>query len=108
MRDDAIRQFERGIRRVIRRTGIGFAGLVPALGNVRGAEAGNGLHVAEQVVEDVPPVAQHIEDHPAAVFLAVVPGRTLGRDEIALEDPVAELAAYGKDLSEKAGITQGL
>jgi hypothetical protein len=45
---------------------------------VGGAEATDALDVAEQVVDDVAPVAEHVDDDAAAVLLAVVPARALG------------------------------
>ena len=59
-------------------------------------------HRAEEIVEHVAPVAQHIEDDAAAVFLAVVPGGALRRARFAFEHPVAEFAAHGEDAAEEA------
>src|SRR3954449_149335 len=53
-------------------------------------------------------MAEHIEDDAAAVLLAVVPGRALRRLPVALEHPIAELAAHREDAAEKAGVDQGL
>src|SRR3954467_2434410 len=53
-------------------------------------------------------MAEHIEDDAAAVLLAVVPGRALCRLPVALEHPIAELAAHREDAAEKAGVDQGL
>ena len=66
------------------------------------------MHLAEQVVEHVAPVADHVEDHAAAVLGAVVPGRPLRRLPVALEHPVAELAAHREHAAEEAGIAQHL
>ena len=66
------------------------------------------LHVAEGVVEHVAPVAEHVEDHAAAVLGAVVPRRALGRLQVALEHPVAELAAHREDAAEEARVDQQL
>ena len=85
---------------------VGLAGLVPALRDVRRAEAGHRLHLAEQVVEHVAPVAHHVEDDAAAVFAAVVPRRALDRLQVALEHPVAELAAHRQHAAEEAGAAQ--
>src|SRR5947208_405660 len=51
-------------------------------------------------------MAQHIEDHAAAVCLSVVPGWALGGDGIAFEYPITELSADRQDVSEEAPITQ--
>ena len=60
---------------------------------------------AEHVVEHVAPVGEHVDDDPAAVLGAVVPRRPL-RLRVALEDPVAELAAHGEDAPEEAAVDQ--
>ena len=52
------------------------------------------MHLAEQVVQHVAPVAHHVQDHAAAVFRAVVPARALDRLQVAFEHPVAELEAH--------------
>ncbi len=59
--------------------GVRLALLVVAGGNVRRAQALDGLHFAEQIVEHVAPVAEHVDDDAAAVLGAVVPdGRCAG------------------------------
>ena len=74
---------------------------------MRRAEAAHRLHLAEQIVEHVAPVAQHIEDDAAAFGLLVVPARALRRlAPVALEHPVAELAAHREHAAEEAGIAQ--
>src|SRR5204863_7301121 len=50
--------------------------------------------------------AQHAEHDAAAVLLAVIPRRPLGGHAIALEHPVAELAAYGEHPPEKSLFAQ--
>ena len=77
--DHAALELEGGIGRVIGVGVVGVALLVDAARDVRGAQAPDGLHFAEQVVEHVAPVAQHIEDDAAALGLAVVPARALRR-----------------------------
>ena len=53
-------------------------------------------------------MAQHVDDDAAVVLLAVVPRRPLRRLPVALEHPVAELAADRKDASEESGVDQHL
>ena len=108
MRDHAARELERRIGGVVDVGLVGLAVLVPALGDMGRAEAGDALDLAEQVVEHVAPVAQHVEDDAAAVLLAVVPRRPLRRLPVALEHPVAELAAHREDAAEEAGVDQHL
>ena len=107
MRDHAALELERRVGGIVGVGLVGLAVLVDAARNVRRAEAAHRLHVAEQVVEHVAPVAQHIEDDAAALGLLVVPARTLRRlAPVALEHPVAELAAHGEHAAEEAGIAQ--
>ena len=103
---DAAFELERRVGGIV---GIGLvapAGLVDAFGNVVGAEAAHRLHAAEQIVEHVAPVAQHVEDDAATVGLAIVPARALRRLPVALEHPVPELAAHRQDATEEPGIAQ--
>ncbi len=79
MGDDAAGQFERGVGGILGGGSVRLAGFVPAAGNVGCAQTRNRLHGAEEVVEHIAPVAQHIHDDAAALFLAVVPGRPLRR-----------------------------
>ncbi len=108
MRDDAAIEFEGRVSGIVGGALVRLAGFVPALGDMRGAETGHGFHFAEEVIEHVAPVAEHIDDDAAAILLAVIPGWALGGDGVAFEDPVAELAADGKDLAEEALIAEGL
>src|SRR3954454_18040627 len=71
------------------------------------AEAAHRLHSAEEVVEHVTPVAEHIRENAAALRLAVVPARPLGLLPGAFEHPIAELAAHREDAAEEAGIDEG-
>ena len=47
---------------------------------------------------------QHVQDDAAALLLPVVPAGAVGRDGLAVKDPVAELAADGEDAAEEAGL----
>src|SRR5690606_5409564 len=76
--NDAALQLEGGVGGVVGGGGVGAALLIPALRDVGGAEAGDGPHRGDDIVEDVAPVAEHIHDDPAAVLLAIVPGGALG------------------------------
>ena len=63
---------------------------------------------SKNAVEDVSPVAEHIEDHPAAVFLAVVPRGALWGNGVALKNPIAELTPHSKNTAKKAHVAQPL
>ncbi len=79
MRDHAAVEFEGRVSRVIRSGRIFLAALVPALRDVLCAAAGHGFDFAEQIVEHVAPVTDHVEDHAAAVLGTIIPGRPLRR-----------------------------
>ncbi len=106
--DDAAFQLEGRIGRVIGVAVEDIALLVDALRNMGGAQARDGLHFAEEIVHHIAPVAQHIEDDAAAVLLAIVPARALRLLPVALEHPIAELAAHREDLAEEAAIPEHL
>src|SRR5438445_5283039 len=106
--DDAVRELEGSVGSVIHIDLVGLAILVPALRDVGRAEAGDAFDFAEQIVEHVAPVAEHIEDDAAAVLLAIIPRRPLRRLPVAFEHPVAEFAAYREDAAEETGIDEHL
>ena len=106
MRDHAALQLESGVGRIVGGGPVLPAVFVPAHGNVRRAHAADAFHLAKQVIEHVAPVAEHVENDAAAAFLAVVPARALRRLPVALEHPVAELAAQRQDFSKEARVAQ--
>src|SRR5690606_14977894 len=66
-------------------------------------------HLAEEIIEHVAPVAEHIEDDAAAIGPAIVPAWALRRlAPVPFEDPVAELAAHREDAAEEAGVAEEL
>ena len=82
--NDAVRELEGRVGGVLGGGDVRLAVFVPPLRDVRRAEAQHALHRAEQVVEHVAPVAQHVDDDAAAVLLAVVPRRPLRGLPVAL------------------------
>src|SRR5438309_643637 len=61
----------------------------------------DGTDGTEDALQDVVPVAEHVDRDAAAVLDAVVPARSLRRLGVTLEDPVAELAAQREDAAEE-------
>ena len=106
--DDVALQLEDRVRGVVGGGGVLAALLVPALRDVGDGLGGHRLHPPEQVLQHVVPVREHVEHHAAAVLGAVVPARSLGGEQVALEHPVAELPAYREDPSEEPGVDQPL
>ena len=107
---DAAGELEGRVRGVVRRAGTVLPFSSQRCGMCVAPRQRDRLHRAEQIVEHVAPVAQHVEDDAAAVLLAVVPGRALRRagQVLALEHPVAELAAHRQDAAEEARVAQHL
>ena len=68
--------------------------------------AAHALDLAEQIVEHVAPVADHVQNNAAAVLAAVIPRRPLRLLPAALEHPIAELAAHREHAAEEAGVAQ--
>ena len=71
---------------------------------MRRTDARNRIHHAKRVIQHIAPVAEHVDDDAAVQFLFVIPGGPLARLPVAFEDPVAKLAAHGKNLAEESGI----
>src|SRR5206468_5167607 len=106
MRDHAALEAEGGVGGVIGGRRVLLALLVETLGDISGAETGDAFDLAEEVVEHVAPVADHVEDNAAAVLAAIIPRRPLRLLPAALEHPVSELAAHRQHAAEEAGIAQ--
>ncbi|CAM5581020.1 hypothetical protein STENM223S_10907 [Streptomyces tendae] len=104
--DRAALQLEDAVGGVVGGGVVGLAVLVPALRDVGGGEGLHGRHPAEQLVEHVLPVREHVDDDAAAVLRAVVPRRALRLLPVALEDPVPELAPHGQDPAEEPPSTR--
>ena len=108
MRYHSAFQLEGRVGTVVRGAFVGLALFIPAFRDVDGAQAGDGLDGSEEVVQDIAPVAEHVNDNASAVFLAVVPTGALASDCIAFEHPIAELATDRQNLAEEAGLLQRL
>src|ERR1035441_9358894 len=106
LREDAALQLEHAVGRVIRGALVGIACFINALRNVRRACAAYRLNFAKGVVENVAPVAEHVEDDSAVVFFSVVPRRTLRGLPIAFEDPVTEFSPHCENAAEESGIDE--
>ena len=85
LRDHAALELEHRVRGVLGVGVVGLAALVVAQREVRRAEREHAAHGAEQLVEHVPPVGEHVGDDPAAVLppgssttAAGAPGRARG------------------------------
>lgn len=108
MRDHSAFEFEGGVGGVIRRALVWLALLIDAFGDVSGAVAAHGLGFAEEVLEHILPVAEHVHDDATVVLLAVVPTWALGWDGVTFKNPVSELAAHTEDFAEEAGFDEAL
>src|ERR1022692_2574511 len=69
--------------------------LVPALRDMRRADTRNASNFAPEIIEHVAPVAEHVDDDSAVIFLAIVPRRALRGLPVAFEHPIPEFAPHG-------------
>ena len=106
LRDDVTFQHEGRVSRIFGRRRVASPVFVHPLGDVRRAETHHRADGRKKVIEHVAPVREHVEDDAAAIFFAVVPGGSLCGLPVALEHPVAELAAHGEDTPEEAALDQ--
>jgi hypothetical protein len=68
--------------------------------------ARHGFDFAEQAIEDVAPMREHIEDQPAAAGLAIIPARPLRRIGRAVKDPPAEIEPDRQDPAEEIRLVE--
>jgi hypothetical protein len=108
LRDDPALELEHAVGRVVRGGRVGLAELVDPLRDVRDGVRVDRADRRDDVLEHVLPVREHVEHDAAAVLGPVVPGRALRLLPVALEDPVAELAAHRQDPAEEAAVHQPL
>ena len=71
-----------------------------------GSQAREGFDFSEEILDHVLPMAEHIDDDSAVVFLTVVPGGALEFLEFSGKHPVSELSPDGENLSEEAGVDE--
>src|SRR5207237_12914 len=71
LRQNAARQLEYREGRILDIDTVRVAGLVATLGQCRDEAARDGFDFAQQAIENVAPMREHIEDQPAAAGLAI-------------------------------------
>src|SRR5680860_8795 len=108
MGDNTAFEFKGRISGIIGGTLILISLFVDPLGNMGGPKAGYRFDVSKKVVQHIAPVAEHIDDNAAVLFLYIVPAWPLGGNGIALENPVPEFAANGKYLPKKTLFDESL
>src|SRR5699024_12326131 len=59
------------------------------------------FYFTKNVIKHVSPVTKHIQNETTTVFLAVIPGRTLGRHRISFKNPIAKIGLNRKNTSKK-------
>jgi hypothetical protein len=94
-------ELQHGVGRVVGSDVVGRARLVPAPRDQPRLPRVHRGDRAEQVLQQIPPVREHVQHDPAAVLFAVVPGGPLRGDLVALEHPVAELQPHRQHPAEK-------
>jgi hypothetical protein len=85
---------------------VPLAILVSAFGERRRVTARDGFDLAQQPIEDVAPMGEHIEDEPAAGCFAIIPARPLRRVRRAVEHPPAEVEPDRQNSPEEISIVK--
>ncbi len=106
LRQCPARQLENREGRILDVDPVRIAGLVAALGQRSDVAARNGCDLAQQAIENVAPVREHIEDQPAAGGFAIIPARPLRRVGRAVEYPPAEIEPDRKHSAEEIGLVE--
>ena len=102
LRNHATFQLKRGVAGVVSGTLVGVTLLVDALFDMSSTQTRYGFDSTKQVVQYVAPVAEHVHDDTAVVFLTVIPGRALRGYAMPLEHPVAKFTPYRQDFAKKS------
>src|SRR5271170_6906802 len=108
LRNDTAIEFKRPVSRVVCGALITLSLLIHPLGDRCAAKALHRTHSAEGMVQNIAPMAEHVHDDAAVVFLAVVPGGPLRGLPVSLEHPVPKLATNGMNSTEEAAVHQPL
>src|SRR5215472_8633121 len=106
LRQDPTRQLEYRKSRIFDADLVTSAALVPSPGDRGRMAARDGFDLAEQTIEDVAPVGEHIEDQPAPRLLAVIPTWSLRRVELAVEHPPAKIQSHRQHTSKEIGFVE--
>src|SRR5690349_8891413 len=97
MGDHSAGKLECSVCGIVGGAGVWFSCFIDPFFDVGGSKTRYCLYIAEEVIEDVAPMAKHIQNHAAAILFAIIPGRSLRRHGIALENPIPEFAAHRKN-----------
>src|SRR5680860_40909 len=102
MGDNIPFQLKSSISRIIRCTLIRPALLIHALFNMGGAQTGNSLYFTKKIIQNIPPMTEHIYDSPTIILFSIVPRGPLGRNGIPFKDPVTKFTSDGENFSKEA------
>src|SRR6266851_9626976 len=87
---------------------VAFAALVATPRDRGRVAARHRFDLAQQAVEDVAPMGEHIQDEAAARRLAIVPARPLRRIELPVEHPPAEIEPDRQHAAEEIAVVSFL
>src|SRR5215831_12862665 len=108
LRDYAVFQFEERICGIVCSRVIPMPFLIVSHRNMARADCADALYLTEQIIQDITPMAEHIQNDAASIFRTVVPGRPLSWLPISFEKPVTELASHRQDFSEESAFDEML
>ena len=104
--DNTAFQFKGGVGGIVGVGVIWFIIFVPTFRIVNGTQTADGAHGTERVFQHIAPMTQHVQDDAAAIRLAIIPARPLGRFALAGKHPIAEFTPHRQDTTEKPLLDQ--
>ena len=104
MTNNAVFKLKRRVTTIVGGAGIGLSTLVDTLRNMRCPETGDALDFSKQIVDQISPMTEHVDDDPTTVFLAIIPARPLRWlvGVLTRENPVTKLPSHRENLAEES------
>jgi hypothetical protein len=106
--DNAVLALKGCVARVVACAVARVATLIKSLWDVCGTHAAHRLHFSKKIINHMTPVAEHIDDDPAAILLPVIPRGPL-RGLIRIfpgKNPIPKPAPHAQDSPEKSLVVQ--
>src|ERR1700733_9061658 len=106
--NDSAVQFENRVGSIVGCRGIAVAIFIYPLRDMGGAQGAHCANRSEEIVEDIAPVTEHIDDDTAPILLPVVPGRALCWLPVSLKYPISEFSPNREDPAKETVFHQSL
>src|SRR5210317_1833351 len=94
-------QFKSCICSIVCSTFVRFALFINTLRYMGGTETEYSFYFAKQIVQNITPVAKHVNNDSAIVFFPVVPTWALGRNRMSFKNPIAKFTTNRKNFSKE-------